>query len=103
MKLVATLVFALGLAACATPPEPATPAGPSAEAEAALPDSSVDTCGARLFSELVGKQIDGPGVPGASRLVRHILPNTQVTMDYIGQRMNIEADAQGVIRKINCG
>ncbi len=103
MRLAALATLALGLAACATPALPASPSGISPVPEAALPDSSVDTCGARLFSELVGKQIDGAGVPGDSRLVRHIRPDTRVTMDYIAQRMNIEADAQGVIRKINCG
>lgn len=98
------MALALGLAACATPTEPASPSGPlAAVPDAALPDSSVDTCGARLFSELIGKKIDGSGVPGDSRLVRHILPDTRVTMDYIAQRMNIEADASGTIRKINCG
>ena len=103
MRLAATMMLVLGLAACATPTEPAAPSGPSPVPDAALPDSSVDTCGARLFEELIGKKIDGPGVPAASRLNRHILPDTRVTMDYIAQRMNIEADASGTIRKINCG
>ena len=50
-----------------------------------------------------GKPIDGQGVPGESRLNRRILPGTQVTLDYNAQRMNIEADAAGTIKKINCG
>jgi len=97
------MALVLGVSACAMPDRPALPSGPSATLEAALPDPSVDTCGARLFADLIGKPIEGPGVPGASRLVRHILPGTHVTMDYIAQRMNIEADAQGMIRKLNCG
>ena len=52
---------------------------------------------------LDGKPIDGPGVPGESRLNRHIKPGGQVTADYVAQRMNIEANAQGIISKINCG
>jgi hypothetical protein len=56
-----------------------------------------------MFAELIGKPIDGPGVPGESRLNRHIKPGTQVTMDYVAQRMNIEADAQGVIQRVTCG
>lgn len=100
MKFAASTLFALALAACASAPESAAPA---ADPDAALPDNSVDTCGANLFAELIGKPVDGPGVPGDSRLVRHIRPNSSVTMDYIAQRMNIEIDAQGVIRKINCG
>ena len=86
-------------AACAAAPGPA-PAEPE---NPALPSAANDTCGSSMFADLIGKQIDGPGVPGESRLNRHILPGTHVTMDYIAQRMNIEADAQGVIRRINCG
>ena len=87
------------LTACAAAPAP-MPAEPD---NPALPSAANDTCGAGMFAELVGKPIDGPGVPGASRLNRHILPGTRVTMDYIAQRMNIEADAQGIIQRINCG
>lgn len=56
-----------------------------------------------MFGELIGKPIDGPGVPGESRLNRHILPGTQVTMDYVAQRMNIHATQAGIIEKITCG
>jgi Peptidase inhibitor I78 family len=101
MMRAAAMTFALGVlaSACAAapPPAPAEPANP------ALPSAANDTCGAGMFAELVGKPIDGPGVPGASRLNRLILPGTQVTMDYIAQRMNIEANAQGIIQRINCG
>jgi hypothetical protein len=99
MMRAATMTCVLVLAAaCAAGPEATEePANP------ALPSSSNDTCGASMFGELIGKPIDGPGVPGESRLNRHIKPGTQVTMDYIAQRMNIEADAQGVIQRINCG
>lgn len=76
------------------PPEPDNPALPSAEN---------DTCGAGMFANRVGKPLDEPGVPGESRLNRHIRQGTHVTMDYIAQRMNIEADAQGIIQRINCG
>jgi hypothetical protein len=99
MKLAATLLLSLLLTACAGAPSTEAPA----DANAALPASVNDTCGASMYSELIGKPIDGPGVPGESRLNRHIRPDSQVTADYIAQRMNIEADAQGVIRKINCG
>lgn len=100
MKSVAPLLLALAAAACAATP---TETAPAADAGAVVPSPTTDTCGAGMFAALIGKPIDGGGVPGASRLVRHILPGTQVTMDYIAQRMNIEADAGGIIRKINCG
>ena len=100
MRFAATLLLALSLAACSSPPPAVeTPADPNA----ALPGPSNDTCGASMYGELIGKPIDGPGVPGESRLNRLIRPGTQVTMDYIAQRMNIEANAAGMIAKINCG
>lgn len=99
MKLAAPLLLAFVVTACAGAPAADAPADPNAT----LPAAANDTCGAGMYSELIGKPIDGPGVPGESRLNRHIRPNSQVTMDYIAQRMNIEADAQGTIRKINCG
>lgn len=97
MMRAAMMTCVLALAACAAAPEPSAPANP------ALPALTEDTCGASMFGELIGKPIDGPGVPGESRLNRHILPGTQVTMDYVAQRMNIEANAQGVIQRVTCG
>ena len=94
-----TFALTIALGACAAGPT-AAPAEPD---NPALPSAENDTCGSSMFAELIGKPIDGPGVPGESRLNRHILPGTQVTMDYIAPRMNIEANAQGVIQRINCG
>lgn len=97
MRLAATLLLVLSLSACASPPpEAETPSDPNA----ALPAPANDTCGASMYGALIGKPIDGPGVPGESRLIR---PGTQVTMDDVAQRINIEANAAGVIEKINCG
>lgn len=102
MKYAVPMLLALGLAACASTPTE-TGSAPAAEAGANIPSTTTDTCGAGMYAELIGKSIDGPGIPGPGRYVRHIKPGTQVTMDYIGQRMNIEADASGKIQKINCG
>ena len=100
MRLAATLLLVLSLSACASPPpEAEAPSDPNA----ALPAPANDTCGAGMYGALIGKPIDGPGVPGESRLNRLIRPGTQVTMYYVAQRMNIEANAAGVIQKINCG
>jgi hypothetical protein len=98
-RLAGPLMFALAMAACTSAPAPA----PVDKPNDGLPAAENDTCGAGMYANLIGKPIDGPGVPSSSRLYRHILPGTQVTMDYTAQRMNIEADAEGVIRKINCG
>lgn len=94
-----TCVLAILATACTAAPGPM----PSEPDNPALPSAENDTCGAGMFANLVGKPLDEPGVPGKSRLNRHIRPGTQVTMDYIAQRMNIEADAQGIIQRINCG
>ncbi|MEQ1783254.1 MAG: I78 family peptidase inhibitor [Hyphomonadaceae bacterium] len=95
-----SLATAAMLAACAsTPSAPAVPDAPNA----AIPSSANDTCGASMYAELIGKPIDGRGVPGESRLNRHITPGSQVTADYVAQRMNIEAGEDGMIKKINCG
>lgn len=100
MKPATPLMLALVMAACTSTPAPApVPDAPGA----ALPSAANDTCGASMYAELIGRPIDGQGVPGEGRLTRHILPGTQVTMDYIAQRMNIEANAAGTIQKINCG
>jgi hypothetical protein len=110
-RMAASLAFALTMAACAgAPPPAATPAAdtaapdgsPAAETDG-LPSTANDTCGARLFAELIGKPINGQGVPGESRLNRHILPNSKVTMDYVPQRTNFRADGGGIIREITCG
>lgn len=101
MKPAAPLMLAVILAAActSTPAPPPVPDAPGVT----TPSEANDTCGASMYAALIGQPINGQGVPGQSRLTRHILPGTQVTMDYVAQRMNIEADAGGVIRKINCG
>ena len=100
IRLIAALATAAALGACASAaPESAMPDAP----DAAIPSAVNDTCGASMYKELIGKSINGPGVPGPSRSVRHITPGSQVTADYIAQRMNIEADDAGMIKKVNCG
>ncbi len=100
MKYAVPLTLAVLLAACtSTPPPPAVPDAPGAT----TPSAANDTCGASMYAALIGQPINGQGVPGESRLTRHILPGTQVTMDYVAQRMNIEANANGTITRINCG
>lgn len=99
MKYAVPLTLAVLLAACTSAPPPAVPDAPGAT----TPSTANDTCGASMYAALIGQPISGKGVPGASRLTRHILPGTQVTMDYVAQRMNIEADASGTITRINCG
>jgi Peptidase inhibitor I78 family len=100
MKIAAPLMLALFAAACATSaPAPDVPDAPGAT----VPSAANDTCGASMYKDLIGKPINGAGIPGPSGLVRHITPGSQVTADYSAQRMNIEAGEDGRIQKINCG
>ncbi len=100
IRRLASVAAAAMLAACAgTPLAPAIPDAP----DAAVPSSPNDTCGASMYKGLIGQSINGPGLPGPSNLVRHIVPGSKVTADYMARRMNIEADIGGTIRKINCG
>lgn len=107
------LLAGLALMAC-TPSEPAattasteTPAAPAA-AEPAPPaatptDPAADTCNMAQYAAIVGKPATDPSVPPASATVRHIAPNTQVTMDFSPTRLNIDINAEGVITGLRCG
>jgi hypothetical protein len=107
------LIAGLALMAC-TPPEPVattasteTPAAPAAAdpaPPAATPtDPAADTCNMAQYAALVGMPATDPGVPPASSTVRHITPNTQVTMDFLPTRLNIDINADGVITGLRCG
>jgi hypothetical protein len=55
------------------------------------------------YATLVGKPATDPAVPPASTTVRHIKPDTQVTMDFQATRLNIDINSAGVITAIRCG
>jgi len=110
---------ALALAAC-NPPEnpsgkpPANAASASAPASTSAPppadtasppatNASEDTCSKAQYAALVGKPATDPGVPPASRTVRHITPGMQVTMDFMPARLNIRIGPDGKITQITCG
>jgi hypothetical protein len=110
------LVTGLALMAC-TPSEPAQTAStetttttttettPPPASEPAPPpaDPAADTCNMAQYASLVGKPSTDPGVPPASATVRHIKPDTQVTMDMQPTRLNIDIDATGNITGMRCG
>ena len=113
----ASLMFLAGLAlmACSPSTDPAqtasttTPAttpsepAPPPASTPAPPDPAADTCNMAQYSALVGKPATDPGVPAASATVRHIRPDTQVTMDFQPTRLNIDISAAGTITAIRCG
>lgn len=113
MKTLLPLALALCLAGCASGPAPGAP--PLAQLRKdpdAVPRPPVDkidvsdACGAASLGPLIGKLVTTPGVPAASNtrpLVRHLYPDTIVTMDFSAARLNIDLDAKGVILKARCG
>jgi len=80
---------------------PATePSAPPAVDPAAPP---ADTCNAASHAALVGKPVASPGVPAEGPGVRYIRPNTQVTMDFRADRLNIHIDGTETITEFRCG
>lgn len=105
------LLAGLGLMACSpSEPNPAPTPGPEAAApvtpEPAQPvdpaNPPSDECGATQYAALIGKPVTEPGVPAEGPNVRYIRPNTQVTMDFRADRLNIDIDAADVITGFRC-
>lgn len=112
--LAASLLAGITLMACspASEPAPETPAAPDTTASAPettepappvdLTNPPPDACGATQYAALVGKPITEPGVPPEGPNVRYIRPNTQVTMDFRPDRLNIHIDAAEIITEFRC-
>ena len=93
-SLAAIALF--NLAAACAPTEPVTPQPvPSIDEQ--------DACNAKALAHLIGKPLSDPGVPPASRSVRHIRPGDAVTEDFRIERLNIYVTGTDIIEKINCG
>ncbi len=105
------ILAGLALMAC-TPSEPATTTTtettttttPPVETPAPPPtDPAADTCNLAQYAAIVGKPATDPAVPPASATVRHITPTTQVTMDFVATRLNVDISAEGVVTGVRCG
>lgn len=115
-NILAALLTGTALMACspATEPTPETPVveptvaapvnpEPMPQPPAADPNApGADACGAVQYAALVGKAITEPGVPPEGPNVRYIRPDTQVTMDFRADRLNVDIDAAGVITGFRC-
>jgi|APIni6443716594_1056825.scaffolds.fasta_scaffold1394746_1 Peptidase inhibitor I78 family len=93
MKHALAVLAGACLAACTTTAPSET---------SAIPAGDKDTCGAARYANLIGKPVIDPAVPAASRDIRHIRPNSVVTMDFSPQRLNIDVNDQGVITGLRC-
>jgi len=116
--LIAALSLMLALGACAGPApeeqEEALDKAQQAAPAAATPDPGTATppppasCDASQVQGLVGQawsealQTQAKEDAGASD-VRTLKPNQAVTMEFIGERLNIETDDKGVITGLRCG
>ena len=109
----AAIAFLAGISLMACSPSPTTtePMAPRPGPEAAAPIApeappavtpAEDACGALTHQALIGKPITEPGVPAEGPGVRYIRPNTQVTMDFRADRLNIDIDANETITGFRC-
>jgi hypothetical protein len=111
-----SLLAGTALMACAPASEPA-PETPTVEPSLAAPVDpqpmpqppaadptapGADACGAAQYAALVGKAITESGVPLEGPNVRYIRPDTQVTMDFRPDRLNVDIDAANVITGFRC-
>ena len=115
------LPAALVLAACSAPPmdeqDAATAQAQQAAEQAAAPtDASgkateappVGSCDATQVQSLIGQPSSDAVARQAqqdagAREVRTLGPQDMTTMEFVGERLNIEVDAKGVITGVRCG
>jgi len=119
--LIALFPALLVLGACSAPPMDeqeavATNAQKAAEAAAAPTDEAgtaleappVGTCDATQVQSLVGQpyteQIGSQAQQDAGATTLRVLkPNDMTTMDFVGERLNIEVDGKNVVASVRCG
>jgi len=113
-QLLIAFVGGAALMACtpSTQPTPMAPVPGAAAPATATPEPQPpvvdptnpppDACGAAQYASLVGQPITAAGVPAEGPDVRYIRPNTQVTMDYRFDRLNIDIDATDTITGFRC-
>jgi hypothetical protein len=108
--LMISLAFAAMIGGCgqgdeASAPEPPlqTAVGEAPPADPAPTPPADDSCGAAQYAALVGQPFSGATLPPEGSAVRYIHPDTQVTMDFRAERLNVDIDANGVITGFRCG
>ncbi len=117
LTLLAATTLTLALAACSSPaPEEQDQVlnqaeQAAAEAAAPAPDAATPPAGScdasqvqglvgQAYSDAVGEQARQDA--GAEK-VRTLKPNQPITMEYLGERLNIEVDDNNVISGVRCG
>lgn len=70
-------------------------------AEAPATPSADDTCGAEAYRHLIGSNVAAVTLP-ADANVRIVMPGQPVTDDLRTDRVNLIADANGIITSVEC-
>jgi len=91
----------------APPPSLDEPGRPAPAAEGIAQEDAAMTCNAEPLAWTIGQVADEALVARAreesgSRSVRLIRPGMAVTMDYREDRLNLELDEQGVVKRAYC-
>ena len=112
MPLLA-LCATLALAACSSSPAASDSTAPTpAESPAAVatttPPMLADECKAEPAKQFIGKVasaevVENARVASDAKTARVIKPGMAVTMDYRGDRLNINVDADNKVASVNCG
>ncbi len=112
-------MLVLSLAACSAPaPDEQEAVGAQAQqaaeqAAAPAPDSApepppIGSCDATQVQSLVGQTLtdalsEQAKHDAGAKQVRTLLPNQAVTMEFNGERLNIEVDDKQVVKSVRCG
>ena len=94
-------------AAAADAPAPEAPAETAPASTAPLPPV-VELCDENDVKSFVGKQatadvVEQARVASSANTTRVLAPNQPATMDYRGDRLNVNTDADGKIQSLSCG
>ena len=112
MRIASKYLFAiaagLALSACqASPPEKKAV---ERVADAATPPPKTDqpveadTCGAKTYAWVVGKNKDRIPAPPAGKVVRVLCTTCMMTMDFNAERVNIFFERKtGLVTRLSCG
>ena len=106
-------VLALSLGACASSQDDTAPSAPPTSATEATPATppgdAAAQCNAGAAQSFVGQEAteatvaEAQTAAGATGAVRVIKPGQAVTMDFRGDRLNVEVDERNAIVRITCG
>ncbi|PNU05070.1 I78 family peptidase inhibitor [Novosphingobium guangzhouense] len=96
---IAPLALALMLAACNGQASPEKAPAPVAE--------NAPTCGADQFASYIGQQATDATIAAIQSKrgdapIRVIRPGMAVTMDYRAERLNVDVDGSGTIKRFHC-